>query len=225
VSATDLNPDLLLNLRFSGQSKTFAQEVRAIVPLAKGTEVLFTYQFSLLERAERRQYTSKAFRFECNCELCALPDDLSNALDTKIKLAKEASEYLDRFLGRKEPDAIRAVHSLDTFMSTVIRERLLVHYPDFFYALRLLAVFGNPTLLQRVGHAILRLFRRYLGTSYSGGNAGVESVSWFFDKALRDISDSKKHRYFISIGAHGADAQRELEKTVSSIISNLQSLP
>jgi hypothetical protein len=201
--------------------------VRAIVPLAKGTEVLFTYQFSLLERAERRQYTAKAFKFECNCELCALPDDVSNALDTKIKLANEASEYLDRFLHRQEPDAIRAVQSLDTFMSTIIRERLLVCYSDFFYPLRLLAVFGNPTLLRRVGHSILRLFRRYLGTGYSGGNAGVESVSWLLDEALRDIADSEKHEYFFSIGTRGVDAQRELEKAVSSIVStgNLQSLP
>jgi hypothetical protein len=228
VSAADLRLDLLLILfllGFSRESKTFAQEVRAIIPLAKGTEVLFNYQFSLLERAERRESLSKSYQFDCSCELCTLPDDLSNALDTKIKLANEASEYLDRFLRQREPDAIRAVQSLDTFMSTIIRERLLVRYSDFFYPLRLLAVFGNPTLLRRVGHSILRLFRRYLGTGYFGGNAGVESASWLLDEALEEIADSEEHEYFFSIGTRGVDAQRELEKAVSSIISNLQSLP
>jgi hypothetical protein len=199
--------------------------VRTIVPLAKGTEVLFSYPYGLRERAERRRHISEAYTFDCNCELCALPDDASNALDTKIKLANEASEYLDRFFARKEPDAIRAVQSLDTFMSIMIQERLLVHYPNFFYALRLLAVFGNSTLLQQVGQAILHLFRRHLGTGYNGGNAGVRSVSSYLDEALRDIADSKKHEYFISIGTRSVDAQLELEKAVSSIISNLQSLP
>jgi hypothetical protein len=110
-------------------------------------------------------------------------------------------------------------------MTIMIQERLLVHYPLFFLALRLLAVFGNPTLLQRVGQAILGIFRRYLGTGYSGGDGGVESVSWFLDNAPGRIANSEQDAYFISIGTRSVDAQRELEMAVSSIVSNLQSLP
>jgi hypothetical protein len=107
VSAADLKLDLLLTfflLGLTGQSKTFAKEVRAIVPLAKGTEDLFCYKFRLLERADRRQFFSETCQFDCNCELCALPDDLSNNLDTKIMLANDAAKYLERFFARKEPE-------------------------------------------------------------------------------------------------------------------------
>jgi hypothetical protein len=232
VSAADLVLDLLLKcfflLHFSGQSKTFAQEIRAIVPLAKGTEVLFAYQLRLRKRAERREFLWKAYKFHCNCELCALPDDLSNALDTKIELASNAAEYLDRFYARKEHDAIHAVLSLDIFMSIMIRERLSAYYPDFYRPLQLLGLFGNKNLLQQVGQAIIRVFHRYLGTGYSvssGATAGVESVSLFVDEALRHISDPNIHGYFVSIEAYGEDAQLEFEKVISSIISDLQSLP
>jgi hypothetical protein len=174
--------------------------------------VLFTYLSDLLDRAGRRESLVNKHRFVCNCELCALPDDLSNAFDTKIKLANEASDRLDRFYFKgqvpaAERDIIRVVHSLDTFMSIIIWQRLFFDYQQLFWPLRIFQAFARPTLLQRVAQAIIRVLRRYLGTGSSKG-AGVEFVTSF----LKDEIDS-----FL--------LEAQLEKTASTIISNLQSLP
>jgi hypothetical protein len=119
---------------FSSPRKRCAEEVRAIVPLPKGSEVFFPYKTSLSSRAERRE-SLKNYGFVCNCELCALPIRLSIALDKKIKLAKDAQSYLIRFCERQEHDAIRALQLLDIYMSVTIREGLFFDYSLFFVPL------------------------------------------------------------------------------------------
>jgi hypothetical protein len=206
------------------KSKSFAYEVRAIVPLPKGTEVLYTYQPDLLNRAERQEVILKNFGFVCNCELCALPDDLSGALDVKINLANYATEEFDCFF-ESEPDeqeSIRALRLLDNYMSIVIQERLFFDYPKLYLPIPLFAVFGNATLLRQVGQAIIRVLRRHLGTGVCGGNAGVEFAAPYFEMALRH-ADSSLHALLAADRAHPLNAQ--LRKTAASIISNLESLP
>jgi hypothetical protein len=192
--------------------------------------VLFTYKQELLDRAGRRESLSKIHGFLCNCELCALPDDRSNALDTKIRMADEADADLHYFLdapqrGRHLQDMIRAIQTLDKFMTTIIQERLFFDYNKFFLAVKLFAFFGNRTLLQQVGEAVLSVLRRHLGTgiSVSGGDVGVEYVTLYLEHSLRHVADSTAHANLSATSAYAFDAL--LKKTASNIISNLQSLP
>jgi hypothetical protein len=161
----------------------------------------------------------------CNCELCALPDDLSDALDTKIESVNKAAKYLDRFCLGQERDGVHAIQLLDMLMTTIIKERLFFDYSRFFLPLQLFTFFGNVTLLQQVGQATLSVLRRYLGTGISaaGGDAGIEYVSSYIKQSLRHIADSTTHAYRSVNTAHALNAQ--LKKTASNIISNLQSLP
>jgi hypothetical protein len=229
--------DIFLFGFFLVKRKSCAEEVRAIVPLPKGTEVLFPYQVALRDRAGRRA-SLKSYGFVCNCELCALPDDLSNALDTKINLANNASDYLGRFFERQERDAIRALQFLDIFMSGIIRERLFFQFLDifmsgiirerlffdythFFAALRLFHILGNPILLQQVGKAILGVLQRHLGTGVYDG-AAAETLALYLDESKRLDTTGSKQNYLSANGDHTLNAQ--LEKTASSIISNIQNL-
>jgi hypothetical protein len=221
-----LELDLLLTcffLGFSLERENFARVVRAMIPLPKGTEVLWPYKPSLCSRAVRRE-SLKRFGFVCNCELCALPSNLSKALDTKIKLANEAAAYLDHFCIPKltgtvpEADIVRAVELLDAYMSTIIGERLYFQYTQFNLSLRVLAVFGKPALVERVGRAILRLYRRHLGDR----DGLVEVFSSWLDATLRIMADMRPYVYLGYIPDDSFNAR--LEKTVSTIISSIESL-
>jgi hypothetical protein len=117
--------------------------VRAIVPLSKGTEIFFQYQPSLEDRAGRRESLER-YGF-----MCGLPDDLSNALDKKIKLVKDADDYWYRFIIRKEHDAIRAIQLVAILMSITIRERLFFDYAQFYLPLNLLCFFPEKQLYSK----------------------------------------------------------------------------
>jgi hypothetical protein len=206
--------------------------VRAIVPLAKGTEVLFSYMPHLHDRAARRE-SLDSYGFVCNCELCALPDHLSNALDTKIKKARIARRHVKRFYNSvfkegkdwyEERDAIHALRHFDIYMSTIIRERLFYHYDPFDLPIEFFHIFGKKAVLQRVGQAVLNVLHRHLGTGVCGDGMGVDSVSWLLEQLQLHMVDSKKYFiYMESKRSHILDAQ--IENTASSIISCLQSLP
>jgi hypothetical protein len=205
---------------FSRQSKTFAQEVRAIVPLPKGTEVFYSYNLGLLDRAGRRKSLDR-YQFVCNCELCALPDDFSNALDSKINQSFDTALYLSRFYKGEEDDPFRAIQTTAFLMSTIIRERLFFTYAHFFIPLQLFTVMGRPDLLQEVGKAVFRLFRRHLGSNGVGdGNASVEEVSLYIEDALSRFTPE-------AFSPTNRDRRLEalLEKTASNIVSDIQSLP
>jgi hypothetical protein len=193
--------------------------VRAIVPLEKDTEVLFSYRPSLRDRAGRRQSLEEQYGFVCSCELCALPDDHSNAFDAKIKLAKNASNQLERLFedlrSRVKEDMIRAAQFLEIYLSITIRERLFVDYRLLVLPLTFFLDIGRPTLLQRVGNAVLGVFQRHLGTGVKN-NTGVQSVSMFIKSALLDCSSAATTDPLL---------EARLEKAASSIISALQSLP
>jgi hypothetical protein len=197
--------------------------MRAIVPLPKGTEVLFSYKECLSDRATRRD-SYRNFAFVCNCELCALPDDLSNALDIKIKKANDAADYLERFFEcpKTAPNTIRAVQLLDIYMSTIIRERLFFDYTRFFIPLKIFGFLGNPVLLKQIGQATVRLFRRHLGEDgVSGGMASVQSLTSCLEQLLH-IANMKLRDFMVIFPHHPLSAQ--LEKTASNIISALESL-
>jgi hypothetical protein len=215
----------LLTLFFR-RRKSCAEEVRAIVPLAKDTEVHYPYKPSLRDRAERRQLLLEKYGFMCYCELCSLPDDLSNALDNKIKLVNVAADNLDRLY--EDPESmvrgdtmIRALQFLDIRMSITIRERLFFDYRQFVQPLYFLLVYKRPDLLQRVGNAILGVFRRHLGTGIKN-NTGVEHLSTHIEWALLILAHSDAKDY---AAATSPAIEDRLERTASSIISALQSLP
>jgi hypothetical protein len=211
---------LFVSFRFlSNQSETCAEEVRAIVPLPKGTEVFFPYQPSLEDRAGRREGLER-YGFVCNCEMCGLPDDLSDALDKKIKLAKDAQDYLIRFCEQQEHDAIRAIQHVAIFMSITIRERLFFDYTQFYLPLNLLCFFGKTTLLEDVCKAVHQLYQRHLGHKA----AEVKILSSYLENALGNISLHKtKEAYLASVGAHRLITR--LEETARSIISDIQNIP
>jgi hypothetical protein len=192
------------------------------VSLPKGTEVLSSYNLNMAGRAARRE-SLKCYGFECNCELCALPDDLSNALDVKIKLANDAAAYLYRFYELEEDDPYRAVQLLDVFMSITIRERLVFKYNQFFLPLKIFGLLAKPRLVQQVGDAILRVFYRHLGdTGLGDGNASVENMTATLER-VRDQLVIPQSESLASMGLHDLDAQ--LEKAASSIVSYLKSVP
>jgi hypothetical protein len=152
--------------------------------------------------------------------MCGLPDDLSNALDKKIKLAKDAEGYLNRFCERQEHDAIRAIQLVAIFMSITIRERLFFDYTQFYFPLNLLCFFGKATLLVEVWKAVLQLYRRHLGHKA----AEVKILSSYLEHALGTINlDKTKEAYLASIGADRLDTR--LEETARSIISDIQNIP
>jgi hypothetical protein len=201
--------------------------MRAIVPLPKGTEVLFSYKECLRDRATRRD-SYRNLAFVCNCEMCALPDDLSNALDIKIKKANDAADYLERFFKPQfpvtEPNIIRAVELLDIYMSIVIGERLFSDYTQFFFPLKIFGFLGGPVLLKQIGQAIVRLYRRHLGEDgVTGGTASVQIFTSCLERLLRGCADMKLLDFMDTFPDHPLSAQ--LEKTASNIISALESLP
>jgi hypothetical protein len=194
--------------------------VRAIVPLPKGTELFYSYNLGLLDRAGRRKSLEHRHEFVCHCELCALPDDLSNALDAKINQAFDTALYLSRFY-KGEGDPFRAIQTTAFLMSTIIRERLFFTYAHFFIPLQLFTAMGRPDLLQEVGKTIFRLFRRHLGSNGVGdGNASVEEVSLYIEDALSRFTPEAFSRT-------NRDRRLEalLEKAASDIVSDIQSLP
>jgi hypothetical protein len=173
----------------------------------------------------------------CNCELCTLPDSLSNTLDAKIKTATEARDYVTDFLKRQlelqvnvsryvgyERDAFRAAQLLDIYMSIIIHERLFFDYSPFYLSLKFFSRVGQKLLLEQVGEAVLCLFRRHLGTG-EHQRVGVKHASVFLEEALSSIGrDSIRTlgNQLASIGSDSLDAQ--LQSTAANIIFNLQSL-
>jgi hypothetical protein len=168
----------------------------------------------------RRHVLEEHYGFVCNCELCALPDDLSNALDKKFKLAHDANVYMTRFWKREEHNAIRALQLFDIYMSIIIRERLFFEYEHLVNVRGVFQRLGNSTLLQETGKALLGLLERHLGTGVYRG-AGVETFSLCLEQAARNIAESTED---VAIKRNRRlDAQ--LQKTASNVISYLQSLP
>jgi hypothetical protein len=169
----------------------------------------------MVVRAARRA-SLECYGFVCNCELCALPNDRSKALDTKIKKANDAARYLDRFSKKEECNAIRAAQLLDVFMTTIIGERLFL-YEHFANTLSLFAQFRKPNLLQQVGKAILHVLNHHLGAGDSNAVVFSLCLGMFTQLAQPKPEDN------FPANKHRLDA--ELEKTASSIVFNLQSLP
>jgi hypothetical protein len=199
--------------------------MRAIVPLSKGTEVLFNYHPALDDRAKRRERLSKYNAFVCQCELCALPDDLSNALDVKIKQANDAYSYVNRFFDGEEDDAIRALRLLDTFVSFTIRERLYFKYSSLFLPVKIFTRMKEPDVLRQVGDAILRVFHRHLGSGSSvDGISSVGHMSSILEIYVRSLVQIKEVQ---GLPAQEKDCRldAQLRRTAESIISSLQSIP
>jgi hypothetical protein len=200
--------------------------MRAIVPLPKGTEVLFNYNPTLIDRAKRREQLAKRYGFVCQCELCALPDDLSNALDVKIKQAKDAYSYVDRFFDGEEDDAIRALRLLDTYVSFTIREGLYFNYSTLFLPVKIFVRMKDPDVLRRVGNAIHRLFHRHVGSGSSGnGNASVAYMSSILESSVRGLDQIKEVEALLPAEEKDRRLDAQLRQTAESIISSLQSLP
>jgi hypothetical protein len=196
--------------------------VRAIVSLSKGTEILFPYQPSLEDRAERRKSLER-YGFVCNCEICGLPNDLSDALDEKIKLVKDAVLYWNRLYKGQEIDVIRAVQLVEIFMSITIRERLFFNYALFVHPLNLLRAFGKPALLEEVCKALRQLYQRHLGNGVHRG-AGVKTVSLYLEESLRHVDGHQTNEAYLAfVRGHRLDTR--LEAMARSVISYIQNIP
>jgi len=71
--------------------------VHAIKPIKKGEEILTTYTNTKKPRAERRNFLSQQYGFNCTCAVCSLPDALSRASDKRLAHMTELLEKLARW--------------------------------------------------------------------------------------------------------------------------------
>jgi hypothetical protein len=118
--------------------------MRALVPIAKGSEIFINacdyYIFD--SRPARRKNIAREYDFVCQCEVCTLPDHLSDARDAKLWLAGDASDFIwgvlkGRTLLRTEADVRRGLKGLQAFFSFIMQERTLSNMlpalPVFFF--------------------------------------------------------------------------------------------
>jgi hypothetical protein len=69
--------------------------VRAYKPLEEGEEIFISYFDTEVPRAERQKMARDLCGFTCECAVCNLPLESSNALDAGFKLFQEAEAFLD----------------------------------------------------------------------------------------------------------------------------------
>jgi hypothetical protein len=108
-------------------------EIRALVPIAKGSEIfLNTYKQIYSTRATRQGIFLQEYHFICRCEVCTLLDHLSDARDAKFELAADAADFITNVMDGKalltsEADVRRVLEGLQTYYSFITQERTLDH--------------------------------------------------------------------------------------------------
>jgi hypothetical protein len=157
------------------------------------------------------------YSFVCRCEVCGLPDHLSDARDAKLKLAYDASNFIWEIVtGKQElkgnPDVRRALQCVQTYFSFVTQERLfddqkLLLLPIYFFSF-----LGLPERVREVGEVLLPILTRYTGAGHGSTSAK------FLSQYLKDL---KPRRPNLKLPAGFDDL---IQKTVSSVISNLRDI-
>jgi hypothetical protein len=182
-----------------------------------------TYKPVFSVRATRRQSLVN-YGFVCQCEVCGLPDHVSDARDAKFKLADDAANFiLEIVTGKKllrgKTDARRALQCIQTYFSFITQERTF--YPDdLMLPITFFAFLGLADPLRQVGEVLHPILTRYCGPGDAFSLA--ESLS-------RYLKDPRTHFRW---GAHKTTGDHVslagfddlIQRTVSSIISNLRDL-
>jgi hypothetical protein len=193
-------------------------ELRAVHPLAKGAEAFISYINPLSVRSSRQEQLRSRYGFECQCEMCALPDDLSRSLDVKMKSAIKALIFLDRIRNRQENNFLLGARLLEILIDIVTQERIF-DSSIFLQTVTFFALFGRLDLLEDVGLVLLPILKRYFGT----GEFTVKVVS-------RYLEDPSTTPYWEGWDLDGSEAWLSrfhdyLRKVALNIISCLKNLP
>jgi hypothetical protein len=195
-----------------------------MVPLAKGTEVLSSILPTLEPRAVRQKILKNARGFVCYCEVCILPDHLSNALDAKIKAAIEADLYIAKMLDGTHKDYDGGARCLETLITTITEERILTFH-HLMMSIHFFTFFRNPKLLREVGQVLVPILARYYGTEEGYGKQPADSLPL----AIKDPSvlpiwgDAERLR--APIFKSGQAFHARLERVASNVIASLKRLP
>jgi hypothetical protein len=196
-----------------------------MVPLAKGTEVLISYLSMLESRANRqKELETGGFSNVCRCEVCTLPARLSNALDTKIKAAIEAYDYLLQMFGGKHKDYVGGARCLETLITTITEERMFtVHHlmtPIFFFTF-----FRNRRLSKEVGQNLMPIFERYWGSDERLSNQPAITLPRYLEDPSTIPVWQDAVRLRVPIFKSGQEFHARLERVASTIITSLKRLP
>jgi hypothetical protein len=196
-------------------------EIRALVPIAKGSEVFTTYKSIFEVRATRRE-SLMSYGFFCQCEVCGLPDHLSDARDAKLKSAKDALDFLQdilfsrKFLLRKA-DVRRGLQCVRTYFSFVTQERTFddetLMIPIFFFAF-----LGLSKPMRDIGEVLHPILMRYWGPGH--GIVSAKSLSRYLNDPRTNIQWEGYKRNGNLVSLAGFDDL--IQKTVSSIITSLR---
>jgi hypothetical protein len=214
---------LLINIEVSltRRSSRCIAEVRAIVPVAKGTEVFYSNSPTLRSRADRRKELEDAHGFVCHCELCTLPDHLSNALDSKIFAAIEANRYIMLMFGGMYNDYVNVARCVETLITTITEERMLsvqhLMTPILFFAF-----FHKRRLVKMVGQVVLSVFERYWGPGQEKGEQPAINLSRMLENPPDWHSGERERRRVSNLGEV---FNARLDEVASNIIASLKRLP
>jgi hypothetical protein len=214
------SPSLLTWLYYFVRRENFAYELRAVAPIAKGSEIFFSYLRLMRVRDERRGLLNK-YGFICHCEMCALPDRLSDALDAKINLVKDAStfEFLREILsGPNEDNIRRGLSTLETIVAISTEERLL-DTQTLMTPFAFLFLFRRLKLVGKVGQVLLSVFRRYCGP----GSIVVKYISGCLDNPRASPAWNLLPVHWASQAVR-EDFDEKLETMAANVVSSLRKL-
>jgi hypothetical protein len=207
-------------------------EIRALAPIAKGSEIFFAYKEICSVRSARRQSLMN-YAFDCRCEVCGLPDHLSDARDAKLKSANEAISFLWGICaGRRplmgKPDVRHALQCVQTSFSFVTQERMFdedekqLMLPFFFFAL-----LGLDKPMRDIGEVLHPILMHFWGPGH--GFYSAKSLSRFLNDPRTIMQQEAFQRNALN-GNHLtvllalAGLDDLIQKTVSSVISSLRNL-
>jgi hypothetical protein len=152
--------------------------------------------------------------------MCALPDSLSDALDAKFKLVKEAtgSEFLMKVLcGPDEDTFLRGLSTLETLIAIITEERLPNDQLLIIHFLFILS-FGHLKPLREMGQVLLSVFQRY----WAPGDLAVK----YFSSCLDDPEASPYWGVMRKANwtSHMDDLDKKLQSMTSNVVSSLRKL-
>jgi len=101
------------NVVYSWRNEEEGLVVYALKDVQKGQELLTTYTNTKRPREERRALLSERYGFQCTCDVCSLPDDLSKASDKRLSTI---SSLYTKFAtwGNQEMDGAEAIDTIRT---------------------------------------------------------------------------------------------------------------
>jgi hypothetical protein len=162
--------------------------------------------------------------FLCQCELCALPDHISDTLDVKLKVIDEAAWFIvDRKECKDEEDSLRALQHLEDVTSSLSEPRI-ASYIDFILPLHLLAYLGREDRFLKVLEAMIPAYERCLG------NRGLGDGAVFVEVLYRFRANPRCNPYWRNWDPAGTYStkkriNRRIQTATSDFISLLQKYP